>query len=188
MSGNHFFEMSMRICIATPSLSAYSETFVRDHIERLPFDVITLSGYHLLTFDGAPSFNANVTANIWARVSKKFSSFNRTIGVAYRQARWLKKRGAQAVLAEYGTTGVQLLSTCQIANIPLIVHFHGYDAHNREVTNPNMASYQQMFIQSVAIIGVSSIMCQHLIQMIAVIKVSKHQNLKQQTKAQCCNQ
>ena len=129
----------MRICIATPSLSAYSETFIRGHIERLPFDVITLSGRHLLTFDGATRFKANVTATIWARASKKFSSFNRTIGVAHKQAQWLKKQRAQAVLAEYGTTGVELLSTCQIANIPLIVHFHGYDAHNREVTNPNMA-------------------------------------------------
>lgn len=157
--------MPMRICIATPDLSAYSETFIRDHIERLPFDVITLSGRHLLTFNGAQRFKINVTEQIWARASKKFSSFNRTIGVAQKQAHWLKKQKAQAVLAEYGTTGVQLLSTCRIANIPLIVHFHGYDAHNREVTNLNMASYQKMFSQSAAIIGVSTVMCRHLIQM-----------------------
>lgn len=34
----------VRVAIATPSLDAYSETFIRTHIERLPADIVVLYG------------------------------------------------------------------------------------------------------------------------------------------------
>ena len=40
-------------------------------------------------------------------------------------------------------TGVGVLGTCQELNIPLIVHFHGYDAYLRRVLDRYEQAYKK---------------------------------------------
>jgi glycosyltransferase involved in cell wall biosynthesis len=69
------------------------------------------------------------------------------------------------VLAEYGTTGVSTMSACRQLRIPLIVHFHGYDASVHSVLAENAATYPVMFQTAAAVIAVSRAMERKLISL-----------------------
>jgi hypothetical protein len=71
-------------------------------------------------------------------------------------ASYLKKNNIQAVLAEYGMTGVAIQKVCERLNIPLFVHFHGYDATNRLVVEPLREKYKKMFLFASGIFVVSN--------------------------------
>jgi len=68
-----------------------------------------------------------------------------------------------AVLAEYGTTGVSTMDACRHLHIPLIVHFHGYDASVRAVLEEHAETYPALFQEAAAIIAVSRAMERKLI-------------------------
>ena len=76
---------------------------------------------------------------------------------AFRQYR------VDAVLAEYGTTGVQTLAACKRLGIPSIVHFHGFDASVHSVLEENAVTYPIMFREAAAIIAVSRAMTSKLV-------------------------
>jgi glycosyltransferase involved in cell wall biosynthesis len=69
------------------------------------------------------------------------------------------------VLAEYGETGVQVMKACDLAHIPLVVHFHGYDASVTSVLKANSETYPRMFQRAAAVIAVSKAMAQRLISL-----------------------
>lgn len=70
-----------------------------------------------------------------------------------------------AVLAEYGTTGAATVEACKLFGIPLIVHFHGCDAHERSILAEYGEKYPRMFAQAAAIIAVSRSMQRQLISL-----------------------
>jgi len=80
-------------------------------------------------------------------------------------SKYLIKNRIQAVLAEYGPTGAAVMDACRMANVPLIVHFHGYDAHRKDITSSYKHLYRQMFGQASAIVVVSSKMNKQLIEL-----------------------
>lgn len=74
-----------------------------------------------------------------------------------------KRYRPDAVLAEYGTTGVQTLEACKHLGIPLIVHFHGFDASQRSTLAENATTYPALFAEAAAIIAVSRVMQTQLV-------------------------
>jgi len=58
---------------------------------------------------------------------------------------FFKKNNIDVVLAEYGVTGSAALGICQELEIPLVVHFHGFDAYSRPVLDRYQQSYKKMF-------------------------------------------
>jgi len=66
--------------------------------------------------------------------------------------------GANIALAEYGPTAVAIRSACKEARIPLVVHFHGYDAHRTSVLNTYSDAYRDVFAEAKAIVAVSRTM------------------------------
>ena len=56
----------------------------------------------------------------------------------------LKKRKIDIVLAEYGPVGDVNLEMLKDMKIPLVVHFHGYDASRYDVVEKHN-KYQEMF-------------------------------------------
>jgi glycosyltransferase involved in cell wall biosynthesis len=64
----------------------------------------------------------------------------------------------EAVLAEYGETGVQVMDAAERSDVPLIVHFHGYDASVNSVLAEHKHTYPRMFGIASAIIAVSRAM------------------------------
>jgi len=78
--------------------------------------------------------------------------------------RSLKKNKVQVILAQYGTTANRIVGICKKLNIPLITHFHGYDASEDEVIK-RCNNYKEVFAYSSHIIAVSLSMQNRLIQL-----------------------
>jgi glycosyltransferase involved in cell wall biosynthesis len=92
---------------------------------------------------------------VLARDTSNFSSLSQTLDTLVLQ-RFLKRHNVDVVLAEYGLAGVQIMDVCHKANIPLVVHFHGYDAYNEAVVLQfYRESYRRLFTIARAIIAVS---------------------------------
>lgn len=155
----------MRICIASPSLDIYSETFIRKHVEHLPFDVLTLSGPRLdqTTDDWLPcqSFGQRLCHYL----ARKLRRFDEESFASDRQAAWMKQYRVRAVMAEYGFTGVAIAEACSKAGLPLIVHFHGYDAHLEDAVAPCRDAYLKLFQQAAAVVAVSWPMIERLVEL-----------------------
>lgn len=155
------------ICIISPNKNAYSETFIRAHIERLPTKVKVLYGAWFPTFteDGHPLLSQSVFHQ-----AMRFS-MRKIFGVAsewfQKRAlqRYLKKERIEAVLAEYGPTGVAVMNVCKEAKVPLIVHFHGFDAYSRPTLEEVGQYYPKLFENAAAIIVVSYDMERQLVNL-----------------------
>ena len=68
-------------------------------------------------------------------------------------------------MAEYGPIGVALLGACELVRIPLVVHFHGYDAYVDRVLEEHREGYRLLFDRAAAIIAVSQDMVHQLIRL-----------------------
>ncbi|MFC1792147.1 glycosyltransferase [Planctomycetota bacterium] len=171
----------MKICNIQTNPQAYSETFIREKIKRIPVEVTVVYGR-----EGGPIFSANgkPLVPIYAKIlssfiAKIFSvSLKRVYGIIWRflperfrdrtLAAYLKRNKFDVVLVEYGMTGLGVMNACERANIPFIVHFHGYDAYSRRYLKRYSESYRLMFKKAAAIIAVSKDMVEQLISLGAV--------------------
>ena len=153
------------ICIVQPERDVVSETFIKAHAERLPARVTVVHGTPA-QIDGRPVLSDGTLATDWRRLRRRISGnkpWKHEVDLAYAVA--FRRSGARAVLAEYGPTGVQVLEACRMVGIPLIVHFHGYDASLGVVLKENADGYRRMFEQAAAVVAVSEPMKQALLSM-----------------------
>jgi len=175
------------VCVITSREAAYSETFIRDHIKRLPAEVKVLYGgrsnrtrakfvtataiqwLDSLVFGGAfPNRTADGRrlVSLLGRGADLMMRHVFCIRVVQLSElglrRYLCRERVDAVLAEYGWTGVEVMRTCASANIPLIVHFHGADAYKRKWIEKHRSSYREMFAIASAMIAVSKDMVKQL--------------------------
>jgi colanic acid/amylovoran biosynthesis glycosyltransferase len=155
-----------KICIILPCPPGYSETFLNAHVEklsaavnyldRLPVDVDD-QFLNQQFYDKAHELRQTLRAywhgcllNPLKKISlRKFFETNKT----------------NVVLAEYGLTGIRALRVCSELKMPLIVHFHGYDAYSSEVIDRYKETYKKMFAYSRALISVSRHMTEQLIRL-----------------------
>jgi glycosyltransferase involved in cell wall biosynthesis len=79
--------------------------------------------------------------------------------------RFLLKDRVEAVIAEYGPNGVAVMDVCKEAGVPLIVHFHGYDAYVRPVLEKEGKRYPELFQNAAAVIAVSRDMENQLLRL-----------------------
>jgi len=153
------------IAIATPGQDAYSETFIRAHITRLPADVHVLYGGvpPTLVDDGLPISPFTLSEHVKWTTERVFARRTWDEWQRGRIVLALRQLGVQAVLAEYGHMGVSLMAACAEAGVPLVVHFHGFDAYDRAALGGAGHSYPELFAQASAIIAVSRAMRAQLI-------------------------
>jgi len=84
---------------------------------------------------------------------------------AFMLRRFLLSNSIDAVLAEYGPTGVAVMDACRNARVPLVVHFHGFDAHYKPAVEAYAAHYLRMFSYAGAVIAVSRNMEKQLLDL-----------------------
>jgi len=155
----------MKLCIVQPKLNLPSETFLRAHAERLPADVTVVhTNGGVLPMIGdrtvlSQSFGSRAFRKTQRLIARRDWEWEITNG--YLQA----FRGADAVLAEYGPTAVAVADACELAGIPLIAHFHGYDASKHDVLKAMRDKYPRMFTSAAAIIAVSTAMGRKLVSL-----------------------
>jgi len=155
-----------RICVVSPTLNAYSETFIRAHIERLPGEVHVLSGGSLPSHaDGEPLIrDHSVLARGGFLLKRRLMGLSGDWEARRRAAveTFLRRQKIQVVLAEYGPTGVAMMDLCAKAGIPLVVHFHGHDAYKSSVLEENRHTYPTLFRKAAAVVAVSRDMARQL--------------------------
>jgi len=154
----------MNIAIISPTKDAYSETFIQAHRNRLTGTVHYLFGGFVPNksdYTHKEIISGSYFYKLWFKLRHKF--FNSGLSKAqYALKLYFKKNNIQCVLAEYGTTAAQIYPVCEQLKIPLIVHFHGYDASVHEVIENNREQYRKMFAVATYVIGVSQAMVKKL--------------------------
>ncbi|MDH4094677.1 MAG: glycosyltransferase [Betaproteobacteria bacterium] len=142
-----------RVAVISPNRGAPSETFIRAHIERLPLPTTAIYGGGWRRFTGS--------GPIWPLLRYP----GRALGLiapaaagrlyARALAAKLKALGADVALAEYGTTGAEVLDACVEAHLPLVVYFYGFDAWREPIARRYRPAYERMFREAQAIVAVS---------------------------------
>jgi|TARA_R110002020_G_scaffold47754_9_gene136238 colanic acid/amylovoran biosynthesis glycosyltransferase len=148
-----------------------SETFVVAHAER-----IAPGRTALLTYDPEPpsNFDGPVIYDLGGHptvvdatgtvVRRSFLPLGRLAWGRRREiAAGLRKIGARCVMAEFGGMGVEIMKGAQQADVPLFVHFHGYDATSHLRFPKIVRSYRRLFQNCTGIFTPSQFIADKLI-------------------------
>ena len=151
------------IAIFTPNQNPYSETFIQAHKTYLQGRVFYYYGKKDMRLEGVShlsSLRERRLLNLKRRILKKpFTFIQETIIV-----NTLRKKKIDVVLAEYGTHAHFILPYIKKAGLPLVVHFHGFDASIVKVVE-NHNKYKKVFEYASKVIVVSRKMEHMLIEM-----------------------
>jgi colanic acid/amylovoran biosynthesis glycosyltransferase len=155
------------VCIISPDENAYSETFIRNHIERLPAKVKLLYGGWFPTHleDGRQFSSSKLSQRAIGYASSQLFGLSPQYFKKKALKKFLQGNRVDVVLAEYGPTGASIIESCVEADVPLVVHFHGFDAYDHQTLEKHEASYQRMFAAAGAIIAVSRDMERQLLKL-----------------------
>lgn len=153
--------MPRKLAIIFPNASPNTETFIQAHIDRLPFEKTLLYGGWFPYFvqgDRPLVRMPNLVQRGLEKVNRAFSAHSSTDTLRQRKEqallRFLREQRVDAVLAEYGPTGEAVADACEAAQIPLIVHFHGFDTSHLD-TLTTYGQYERLFRKASGLIAVS---------------------------------
>ncbi len=150
------------ICVAVPYVPSLTESFIKAHVEQLPANVVLVQGWRPSIGDRPVlSLPVRTYYKTWRMLTR--TGLERETAAAYLKV--FRERRIEAVMAEYGETGVLVMDAVERAGIPLIVHFHGYDASVKSVLVEHCETYPRMFRIASAIIAVSRAMQRKLIEL-----------------------
>jgi colanic acid/amylovoran biosynthesis glycosyltransferase len=156
----------MNLAIISPNNNAYSETFIQAH-KRIP-------GVNIYYYygGGIPNFlegHGDVASKtLWAKTSRNLKHRLKKTGLSLSEEALVdsfKKHRINCVLAEYGLTAVNVLNVCRKIDLPLIAHFHGYDASTHLAIEEYGEAYKEMFSYARSIIAVSRVMEKKLLSL-----------------------
>jgi glycosyltransferase involved in cell wall biosynthesis len=168
-------KLKKNILIVSPAKISLTETFIRAHIDQLYGNVFYLYGWDLdfktqagvslsELYRQGSSFLTKLKSllphYIYFRLAQKRKK-NYTKQALIK--RYLQEHQIDVVLAEYGTAGSFITPICKSLNLPLLVHFHGFDASRKDILNTFKKGYQLMFSYATKIIVVSNAMKQSLV-------------------------
>tara|TARA_B110000908_G_C10230467_1_gene440294 strand:+ start:139 stop:1299 length:1161 start_codon:yes stop_codon:yes gene_type:complete len=146
-----------------------SETFLKAHYEGMKCKTTALIGY-----PGKRCINFNNEHFLLSRkfIPLAFRWLVRNVGGASVASqdikaltKFLKKEKIDVVLAEYGPAAVSVMHACKAAEVPLVSHFHGWDAYTKYNINTYGEAYKELFRCSTAVIAVSNHMRDQLISL-----------------------
>ncbi|MDT5271645.1 MAG: colanic acid/amylovoran biosynthesis glycosyltransferase [Acidobacteriota bacterium] len=154
----------MRVCVVRNGPLNYSETFIRQHVTELPAETVLLDDWPPWANSGS-AWERTLPGRALYRALRLLSpkAYRRRIDSAY--AGHFRRLRTNVVLAEFGPTGVAVTGACRRLGLPLVVHFHGYDASVRRVLEQYAAGYAVMFRQAAALVSVSRAMQRRLVEM-----------------------
>ena len=158
----------MNVCVVKNIEIQPTETFIQAHITNLDARVIDGRPPRLHgTGVRRPSGLARIAARL-ARQSPGKGGEQRARTLEY--AHLFKAARPDVVLAEYGTTGAVVWEACKANGLPLVVHFHGYDASRADVLKSYAQGYQGMFEYASAVVAVSRVMRERLVSLGAPVE------------------
>lgn len=162
------------LAIVSPSPDGKPETFVQSHIDGIKANVIYYYGDLVPRYikgEGLFSMTHSSIKSVraWRGVASRTNPIKFCLsGLSLKEylfACSLLKHHIDVVLAEYGTTGAEIMRACRYAGIPLVAHFHGRDCSCYEVINSYGERYKALFAYASYIVAVSHAMEKKLISL-----------------------
>lgn len=164
------------ICVIKGDKPQLSETFIRAHVERLTGKNVVLYNYYPgYECDGRTLRYFHSKRPAIAKLSRLLPQFIYDRFIAKRElsdARtldymtgFIRDYQIDVILAEYGFNGADVTPIAEQLGIPLIVHFHGHDAHHGMRLQSYQAQYRRMFDYAECVLSVSHPMTKALIQL-----------------------
>jgi glycosyltransferase involved in cell wall biosynthesis len=158
--------MEYNLCIIKPNKNSYSETFVQAHIDRLAGHKKVLYGGAFPVYDDKGKFLIrSPLAILLYLIKKRIFKKDNIAELNKALAKYLTQQKIDVVLAEYGMVGARVATACKMAGVPLVIHFHGADAHHQPTVTEYKALYQKAFAYATAIVVVSEDMYQTLLNL-----------------------
>jgi glycosyltransferase involved in cell wall biosynthesis len=153
----------MNLAIISPSKNAYSETFIQAH-KNLKGNIFYYYGDKaFLNLEGQGSLH-KTSGSFLIKLKRKIGRkpfeyyFNELLKKSF------KKNNIQVVFTEYGTTAHEQLEVIKNLKLPLIVHFHGFDASRKDILK-RTKNYKDVFEYATYIIAVSKKMYDDLLKL-----------------------
>lgn len=154
------------LCIIKPNASVYSETFIQNHIDHLAGNKFVLYGGAFPVYQQNGSYLIQSKLDLLVYLFQKRFLKKSDIEVRNKALiNYLKSNKIDVVLAEYGMVGAAVYKACEQAKVPLIIHFHGADAHHQPTIEKLKSSYKQAFKYAEAIVCVSKFMYDALLKL-----------------------
>jgi colanic acid/amylovoran biosynthesis glycosyltransferase len=156
----------LNLCIVQPNRVTYSETFIQNHIQKLPARTTVLYGGWFPTRIEGGGRLVPLPLDVLERFRSKLPAVLNVPGDYIRTLllrRYLNGHRIDVVLAEYGPTGASIVLACKQSRIPLVVHFHGFDAYEHAILEEFQDHYRRLFKSAWAIIAPSRDMHRQLL-------------------------
>jgi len=156
----------MKIAILSPRKYEEAETFIRNHIDNLPFEKVVIYGGSLpyLSKNHIPTFFQKgrfwVKNYIRKKLGLKLESYHE-----HCLRKILINEKIDAVFSEYLITGGNAVTVCEKLKIPLHTIALGYEISIYEVMNANKRKYKQLFNYANSIFVVSQHMKKNLLKL-----------------------
>jgi len=157
---------SYNLCIIKPNKSAFSETFIQEHVNRLTGNKKVLYGGAFPVYNDEDKFliKSKLRLLIYLIQKKIFGKKNISIRTNALKNYFIANK-VDVVLAEYGMVGAMVTEACRLARVPLIIHFHGADAYYKKNIDEYAVLYKKAFAYASAVIAVSKDMVGKLISL-----------------------
>ncbi|MCC7278860.1 MAG: glycosyltransferase [Chromatiaceae bacterium] len=166
----------MATCIIQGDDNFHSSSFIRAHVEYLAGDKVALTEYYpKLTFKGQQIRYFYGQRPLLKKLAKLLPHwlYHRYVTLweetyAGRQdaiAAFMRIHKVDVILAEFGIHGSSIFPHARDLGIPLIVHFHGHDAHRDPLLEGYKNRYLGMFDYAFKLLSVSHFMTEKLIRM-----------------------
>ncbi|RXP52921.1 glycosyltransferase [Lutibacter sp. HS1-25] len=141
------------IAIISPNQNAYSETFIQAQKKYLKGNVFYYFGGAIPTQLEGGSLKLTRFDRFVFKIQKKFKQTNLSLN-EFALVKSFQQQNISVVLAQYATTAHHLIRVCKLLNLPLITHFHGYDASIHRVLKAHH-NFKEVFDYSSYVIAVS---------------------------------
>lgn len=155
----------MKLCIAYPNEGNYSETFIYNHLRYLKPALTLTGGWRpYKTGTGQSIVRMPLAEPVRVGVKRVVSGLYPAFYTRFL-TKYLLENRPDVLLAEYGPTGVGVMDACRKAGVPLVVHFHGFDASYKPTLEEYKDEYKQLFTEAKAIVAVSGDMAEGLVRL-----------------------
>ena len=163
----NIFGREQVVCVITPQENAYSQTFVRAHKEYLPAKIVSLyaSDYENFSDDNGPLVGTELPGRLNRALQRRLFKLGPNFFQQRAMANFLEDNKVDVILAEFGPTATLVMDACDKMNVPLIAHFHGFDAYRQRTLETFGRRYPELFEIADAIVAVSRDMQAQLIKL-----------------------
>ena len=153
----------MRLLVLAPSRRAYSETFVRNNIRKLPFHTHAYFGDEY--FSTSPLACAYGLSVFLSKILTRLGCLQlATLPASLVATLLIYRHRPDAVMVEFGFHAVRIMESARVG-IPLLVHFRGSDASANRYIKVLSQRYRRLFSLTSGILVKNAIMRDRLIEL-----------------------